>query len=176
MGDAPTVPADRPRKVLLSQLGMAQAGVLRCLSSCWRMVTAPRMSGSTAGTFGGGGAGGVPRMRSSTHAPRTTGEVVVIRHPLVQHKLGLMRKKDTSTSVFRSLLAEISMLLAYEVTRDLPTHEVAAEIPGSIASTHIDDIRDADAVIRHLHRDPAAVPPGGHPDVPTVARVFHGIR
>ena len=53
----------------------------------------------------------------------------MIRHPLVQHKLGLMRKKDTSTSVFRSLLSEISMLLAYEVTRDLPTHEVAAETP-----------------------------------------------
>jgi uracil phosphoribosyltransferase len=59
----------------------------------------------------------------------TTGQVVEIRHPLVQHKLGLMRKRDTSTSVFRSLLAEISMLLAYEVTHDLPTHEVAAETP-----------------------------------------------
>jgi uracil phosphoribosyltransferase len=59
----------------------------------------------------------------------------VIRHPLVQHKLGLMRMKDTATSVFRSLLAEISMLLAYEVTRDLPTHEVAAETP--VASTTI---------------------------------------
>ena len=56
--------------------------------------------------------------------------LTLVRHPLVQHKLGLMRKKDTSTSVFRSLLAEISMLLAYEVTRDLPTHEVAAEIRG----------------------------------------------
>jgi len=67
--------------------------------------------------------------------PSTTGEVVLIRHPLVQHKLGLMRKKDTSTSVFRSLLAEISMLLAYEVTRDLPTHEVAAETP--VAATTI---------------------------------------
>jgi len=53
--------------------------------------------------------------------------VVLIRHPLVQHKLGLMRRKSTSTSEFRSLLSEISMLLAYEVTRDLPTHEVAAE-------------------------------------------------
>jgi uracil phosphoribosyltransferase len=63
------------------------------------------------------------------------GQVVEIRHPLVQHKLGLMRKKDTSTSEFRSLLAEISMLLAYEVTRDLPTHEVAAETP--VASTTI---------------------------------------
>ena len=57
------------------------------------------------------------------------GQVVEIRHPLVQHKLGLMRKRETSTSVFRSLLAEISMLLAYEVTRDLPTHEVTAETP-----------------------------------------------
>jgi uracil phosphoribosyltransferase len=56
-------------------------------------------------------------------------DVVVIRHPLVQHKLGLMRKKETSTSEFRRLLAEISMLLAYEVTRDLPVHEVAAETP-----------------------------------------------
>lgn len=40
-----------------------------------------------------------------------------------------MRRKDTSTSEFRSLLAEISMLLAYEVTRDLPTHEVTVETP-----------------------------------------------
>ena len=52
------------------------------------------------------------------------GQVNVINHPLVQHKLSLMRKKDTSTSSFRALLSEISMLLAYEVTRDLPlTHE-----------------------------------------------------
>lgn len=57
------------------------------------------------------------------------GETVVIEHALVQHKLGLMRRKETSTSEFRNLLAEISMLLAYEVTRDLPTHEVAAETP-----------------------------------------------
>ncbi|HEU4440285.1 MAG TPA: uracil phosphoribosyltransferase [Methylomirabilota bacterium] len=56
-------------------------------------------------------------------------DVVVIRHPLVQHKLGLMRKKETSVSEFRRLLAEISMLLAYEVTRELPTHEVGAETP-----------------------------------------------
>ena len=47
----------------------------------------------------------------------------------MQHKLGLMRKRETSTSEFRSLLAEISMLLAYEVTRELPTHEIAAETP-----------------------------------------------
>ena len=49
----------------------------RCLASCSRIVVAPRMSGSTASTSGGGLGGGVPRMRSSTHAPRRTGEVVV---------------------------------------------------------------------------------------------------
>jgi uracil phosphoribosyltransferase len=47
----------------------------------------------------------------------------------VQHKLGLMRRRETSTSEFRNLLAEISMLLAYEVTRDMPTHPVVIETP-----------------------------------------------
>ena len=46
--------------------------------------------------------------------------VFVIKHPLIQHKLTLMRRKDTSTSSFRALLQELSMLMAYEVTRDLP--------------------------------------------------------
>jgi len=57
------------------------------------------------------------------------GKVHVIDHPLVQHKLSLMRSKDTSTSNFRNLLREISMLLAYEVCRDLPTTKVAIETP-----------------------------------------------
>ncbi|MDI1352196.1 MAG: uracil phosphoribosyltransferase [bacterium] len=48
-----------------------------------------------------------------------TPQVVVVKHPLVQHKLTIMRKEDTSTVKFRSLMREISMLLAYEVTRDL---------------------------------------------------------
>jgi uracil phosphoribosyltransferase len=47
-------------------------------------------------------------------------EVTVIKHPLVQHKLTLMRQAETHTQDFRRLLKEISMLLAYEVTRDLP--------------------------------------------------------
>ena len=46
--------------------------------------------------------------------------LTVVKHPLVQHKLTLMREKDTSTAVFRQLLREISHLLAYEVTRELP--------------------------------------------------------
>jgi uracil phosphoribosyltransferase len=56
-------------------------------------------------------------------------EVRVIDHPLVQHKLSLMRMKSTSTSAFRNLLGEVSVLLAYEVTRDLPTRRVAIETP-----------------------------------------------
>src|SRR3970040_2581557 len=47
-------------------------------------------------------------------------QVHVIRHPLIQHKLTLMRRKETATANFRRLLREISMLLAYEVTRELP--------------------------------------------------------
>jgi uracil phosphoribosyltransferase len=57
------------------------------------------------------------------------GKVHVIDHPLVQHKLSLMRSKDTSTSNFRNLLREISMLLAYEVCRDLPTTKIQIETP-----------------------------------------------
>jgi len=49
-----------------------------------------------------------------------TDHLTVVNHPLVQHKLTLMREKDTSTAVFRQLLREISQLLAYEVTRGLP--------------------------------------------------------
>jgi uracil phosphoribosyltransferase len=57
------------------------------------------------------------------------GEVHLIDHPLVQHKLTLMRKKDTSTSIFRQLLEEISMLMGYEVTRDMPLSRARIETP-----------------------------------------------
>jgi len=56
-------------------------------------------------------------------------EVHVIDHPLVQHKLTLMRRKDTSTKSFRQLIHELSALLAYEVTRDIPMQEVQIETP-----------------------------------------------
>ncbi len=58
-----------------------------------------------------------------------SGPVTVITHPLVQHKLTLMRSKETSTSTFRNLLREISMLLGYEVCRDMPTTMVPIETP-----------------------------------------------
>ena len=55
--------------------------------------------------------------------------VIVVDHPLVQHKLTLMREKDRSTKSFRQLLNEIGMLLCYEVTRDLPTELIEIETP-----------------------------------------------
>jgi uracil phosphoribosyltransferase len=57
------------------------------------------------------------------------GTVIVIEHPLVQHKLTLLRKVETSAAVFRALLREISMLLAYEVTRDMPLTYVPITTP-----------------------------------------------
>ncbi len=59
----------------------------------------------------------------------STPEVHVIDHPLVQHKLTLMRQKDRSTNSFRRLLHEISMLMAYEVTRAMPVQLVEIETP-----------------------------------------------
>ena len=55
--------------------------------------------------------------------------VTLVDHPLVQHKLSLMRRKETSTAEFRQLLREISLLLAYEVMRDLPLTSEPIETP-----------------------------------------------
>lgn len=55
--------------------------------------------------------------------------MTVVTHPLVQHKLTLMRRKDASTSTFRTLLNELSMLMAYEVTRDMPVQLVEIQTP-----------------------------------------------
>lgn len=55
--------------------------------------------------------------------------VTVVNHPLVQHKLTLMRDKNRSTTNFRQLLNEIGMLIAYEVTRDLPIELIEVETP-----------------------------------------------
>jgi len=56
-------------------------------------------------------------------------QVHVIDHPLVQHKLTLARRKSTSTNTFSRLMGEISSLMAYEVTRDMPMQEVEIETP-----------------------------------------------
>lgn len=56
-------------------------------------------------------------------------KVTIYDHPLIQHKLTLMRDKNTSSKDFRELVSEIAMLMCYEITRDLPTKDVEIETP-----------------------------------------------
>ncbi|MEA5015208.1 MAG: uracil phosphoribosyltransferase [Candidatus Limiplasma sp.] len=65
------------------------------------------------------------------------GKVHVFDHPLIQHKLSMMRNKETGSKDFRELLEEIAMLMVYEVTRDLPTQEVEVETPLCKATTRM---------------------------------------
>jgi uracil phosphoribosyltransferase len=65
--------------------------------------------------------------------------VHVIDHPLVQHKLSLMRNKEASTNSFRRLLNELAMLMAYEVTRDMPMQDVEIETPLEKMKTKVID-------------------------------------
>src|SRR5699024_11775092 len=53
----------------------------------------------------------------------------VVNHPLIQHKLTIIRDKDCSTKVFREVTNEIGMLMAYEITRDLPLEDIEIETP-----------------------------------------------
>ena len=57
------------------------------------------------------------------------GKFQIISHPLIQHKLSILRRKDTSTKHFRELVNEIAMLMGYEVSRELPLEEVEIETP-----------------------------------------------
>ena len=57
------------------------------------------------------------------------GKFQVISHPLIQHKLSILRREDTSTKAFRELVNEIAMLMGYEVSRDLPLEEVEIQTP-----------------------------------------------
>ena len=65
--------------------------------------------------------------------------VHLIDHPLVQHKLTLMRRKDASTNSFRRLLGELSTLMAYEITRHMPLQEVPVETPLERTTGHVID-------------------------------------
>src|SRR5712692_4462571 len=62
-------------------------------------------------------------------SPQPPPVLTIVDHPLVRHKLSLMRARDTSTSKFRQLMREISLLLGYEATRDLPLEETDIETP-----------------------------------------------
>ncbi len=65
--------------------------------------------------------------------------VMIFDHPLIQHKISLMRDKHTTTKEFRELVSEVAMLMAYEVTRDLPLREVEIETPVAMARTKVLD-------------------------------------
>ena len=58
-----------------------------------------------------------------------TSKVHIVYHPLIRHKLTIMRRKETSTNEFRDLLREVSMLMGYELLRDLPTEDVKIDTP-----------------------------------------------
>ena len=60
-------------------------------------------------------------------------KVCVFDHPLIQHKLSILRDKNTSVKEFRELISEIAMLMCYEATRDLPLEEVDVETPIAVA-------------------------------------------
>jgi len=63
--------------------------------------------------------------------------VFVFDHPLIQHKISLLRDKNTNTKEFRELVSEIAMLMGYEVTRNMPLKEVEIETPVGIARTKV---------------------------------------
>ncbi|MEG3072959.1 MAG: uracil phosphoribosyltransferase [Ruthenibacterium sp.] len=61
----------------------------------------------------------------------------IMNHPLVQHKVSLLRNKSTGTKEFKELVNEIATLICYEATRDLPTEEVEIETPIAVATTRV---------------------------------------
>ena len=64
-------------------------------------------------------------------------KAMILDHPLVQHKVSLLRDKTTGTKEFKALVSELAMLLCYEATRDLSTEEVAIETPIAVAKTRV---------------------------------------
>lgn len=65
------------------------------------------------------------------------GNVTITNHPLIQHKLTLLRDKNTGSKEFRALVSEIATLMCYEATRDLPLKEVEIETPVAVAKTKV---------------------------------------
>src|SRR5688572_25719357 len=96
--------------------------------------------------------------------------VTVANHPLIQHKLSLVRDKNRSSKTFRELLREIGMLLCYEVTRDLPLTDVEIETP--MARTVAKQMAGKKLVIAPILRAGVSVAEGMLDLVPT-ARVAH---
>lgn len=101
---------------------------------------------------------------------KTMSQLHVINHPLIQHKLTIMRKKDTGSKDFRALLDEISLLMGYEVTRDLPLADIKIETP--ICETVGKEISGRKLAIVPILRAGLGMMGGLHELVP-VAKVGH---
>lgn len=99
-----------------------------------------------------------------------SGNVTVINHPLVQHKVSLLRQKERSTMSFRNLLREVSMLLAYEVTRDLPL--VYEEIETPLAKMRAPLLEGKKVVLVNILRAGSGMVEGMQQILPS-ARVGH---
>lgn len=65
------------------------------------------------------------------------GKVTILDHPLIQHKVSLLRDKNTGVKEFREMVEEIATLMCYEATRDLPLKEVEIETPVAVAKTKV---------------------------------------
>lgn len=97
------------------------------------------------------------------------GKVVILNHPLIDHKMAKIRNKDTDTKTFRENVNEISALMAYEITRDLDTHTVEVETP--LAKTHCKMLKNQ-LVLVPILRAGLGMVDGIHSLIPT-AKVGH---
>ncbi|MDI3522803.1 MAG: uracil phosphoribosyltransferase, partial [Bacillota bacterium] len=76
-------------------------------------------------------------LATNTGEEGTVSTVHILDHPMIQHKLSLIRDKNTGPKEFRELLEEVAMLMAYEVTRDLPLEDTEVETPIGLAHTKV---------------------------------------
>ena len=99
--------------------------------------------------------------------------VYVFDHPLIQHKTAIIRDKNTGVRDFRQLTREISLLMGYEVTRDLPLHDVEIETP--LAKTTVKMLRDSDLALVPILRAGLGMVDGFLDLVPSARVGFIGI-
>ena len=97
-------------------------------------------------------------------------KVVVMDHPLIQHKIGYIRRKDTGTKDFRETISEIAMLICYEATRDLELNEVEIETP--ICKTTVKELKGKKLAIIPILRAGLGMVDGMVTLIPT-AKVGH---
>ncbi|MDD6807749.1 MAG: uracil phosphoribosyltransferase [Oscillospiraceae bacterium] len=98
------------------------------------------------------------------------GTVTITNHPLIQHKLSILRDKNTGSKEFRTLISEIAMLECYEATRDLPLKEIEVETPVATAKAH--DIAGKKMAIVPILRAGLGMVDGIHTLIPS-AKVGH---